>query len=104
MVIIISDCSRCGRTAHFEHLHFQKHDFALFHLLDPLGESGPRSANPVSGYEHDVLLACFEIIREQYLEAVQEYLVKATRPTLSTPIIDVVTDQPYDQRYRGLFD
>ena len=100
MVIIISDCFcdvdellNC-----FEHLHFQKHDFALFHLLDPL-ELDLDLDRPIRFQDmesNDVLLAEPEIIREQYLEAVQEYLVKIHEGCNkhNADYRRVVTDQP----------
>lgn len=103
MVIIISDCFcdvdellNC-----FEHLHFQKHDFALFHLLDPL-ELDLDLDRPIRFQDmesSDVLLAEPEIIRDQYLEAVQEYLVKIHEGCNkhNADYRRVVTDQPYDQ-------
>ena len=102
MVIIISDCFcdvdellNC-----FEHLHFQKHDFALFHLLDPL-ELDLDLDRPTRFQDlesNDILLAEPEIIRDQYLEAVQEYLVKIHEGCNkhNADYRRVSTDQPYD--------
>ena len=102
MVIIISDCFcdvdellNC-----FEHLHFQKHDFALFHLLDPL-ELDLDLDRPIRFQDmesNDVLLAEPEIIREQYLESVREYLVKIHEGCNkhNADYRRVSTDQPYD--------
>jgi len=102
MVIIISDCFcdvdellNC-----FEHLHFQKHDFALFHLLDPL-ELDLDLDRPIRFQDmesNDVLLAEPEIIREQYMEAVREYLVKIHEGCNkhNADYRRVATDQPYD--------
>ncbi len=102
LVIIISDCFcdvdellNC-----FEHLHFQKHDFALFHLLDPL-ELDLDLDRPIRFQDmegSDVLLAEPEIIREPYLEAVREYLVKIHEGCNkhNADYRRVSTDQPYD--------
>jgi len=102
MVIIISDCFcdvdellNC-----FEHLHFQKHDFALFHLLDPL-ELDLDLDRPIRFQDmesNDVLLAEPEIIREQYLESVREYLVKIHEGCNkhNADYRRVSTDQSYD--------
>mgnify|MGYP000409101384 FL=1 len=102
MVIIISDCFcdvdellNC-----FEHLHFQKHDFALFHLLDPL-ELDLALDRPIRFQDlesNDVLLAEPEIIRDQYIEAVHEYLVKIHEGCNkhNADYRRVSTDQPYD--------
>jgi len=102
MVIIISDCFcdvdellNC-----FEHLHFQKHDFALFHLLDPL-ELDLDLDRPVRFLDmesDDVLLAEPEVIREPYIEAVNEYLelVHQGCNKHNADYRRVLTDQPYD--------
>jgi len=103
MVIIISDCF-CDLDELlncFEHLHFQKHDFALFHLLDPL-ELDLDLDRPVRFLDmesSDVLLAEPEIIRDLYLESVNEYLVKIHEGCNkhNADYRNVITDQSYEK-------
>jgi len=80
LIIIFSDCFcdidellNC-----FQHLRFQRHDFALFHLLDPLEIDFDldRPIRFVDMETDDVLLAEPEVIRDQYIDAVNEYLTK----------------------------
>ena len=80
LVIIISDffCDVDELIHCFQHLSFQKHDFAVFHLLDPeeIQFDFDRPMRFVDLEDNSVLLAEPEVIRDQYLAAVDEYLVK----------------------------
>ena len=72
----------------------------MFHLLDPLelDLALDRPTRIQDLENNDVLLAEPEIIREQYLEAVQEYLVKIHEGCNkhNADYRRVSTDQPYD--------
>ena len=79
LVIIFSDffCDPEGLRNCFQHLHFQKHDFAVFHLL-ARSELEFKFDRPVRFLDLESpgssLLAEPAIIREHYLEQVRNYL------------------------------
>lgn len=103
LVIIISDCfCDVDELLHcFQHLHFCKHDFALFHLLDPQ-ELDFRFDRPIRFLDlegEESILAEPAIIRTQYLEQVREYLTKLHEGCnrFNADYRKVQTDQPFDK-------
>ncbi len=78
LVVIFSDffCPAQELIDAFQHLRFQKHDLALFHLLDPQELEFPfdRPTRFVDLESPGSVLAEPAMIRAQYLQQVQDYL------------------------------
>jgi len=78
LVIIISDffCDVDELMNCFQHLAFQKHDFAVFHLLDPneVAFDFDRPMRFVDLEDKSVLLAEPEVIQDIYRQTVTDYL------------------------------
>lgn len=78
LVIVFSDlfCEPAELINCFQHLRFQKHDVALFHLLDPVELEFPfEHPTKFLDMESDInVLTEPSIIKQQYLASVEEYL------------------------------
>lgn len=103
LMIIISDffCDVDELINCFQHLNFRKHDFAVFHLLDPqeLDFQFDRPMRFVDMETDSVLLAEPDVIRREYIASVNEYLVKLHEGCnkFQADYRRVTTDTPYEK-------
>ena len=103
LVIILSDLfvdPESLKTA-FEHLRFQKHDVAVFHLLDPL-ELGFTFQRPMRFLDLEGGPSIFaepNEIMDRYQRALQEYLAAMRRIVLESSVDyhRVSVDEEYEQ-------
>jgi hypothetical protein len=103
LVVIISDCFCDGTELKdaLQHLRFQKHDLALFHLLDPL-ELDFEFDRPVRFVDmessHSVVTEP-ATVRAEYHAQLKRFLEKLRNDCheFNADYRRVMTDQPYDQ-------
>ena len=103
LVVILSDLfvePESLKTA-FEHLRFQKHDVAIFHLLDPL-ELGFTFQRPMRFLDLEGGPSIFaepNEIMDRYQKALQEYLAAMKRIVLESSVDyhRVSVDEDYEQ-------
>ncbi len=103
LVLIFSDffCDIDALLNCFQHLHFQKHDFAVFHLLDPaeLQFNFDRPVRFLDMESTGSLLAEPAIIRDHYLAQVEDYLDRLHKGCnqFNAEYRKVVTDMSYEK-------
>lgn len=103
LVIVFSDffCDPAPLFNCLQHLRFQKHDLAIFHLLDRM-ELEFQFDRPVRFVDLESsfnLVTEPNLIRDQYLEQIRAFLerMRTTCHELNAEYRQVVTDQPYDK-------
>jgi uncharacterized protein (DUF58 family) len=103
LVIIVSDffCDPDGLMGCLQHLHFQKHDLALFHLLDRT-ELDFQFNRPVRFVDLETsmnLVTEPASIRDRYLEQLRIFLdrLRAGCNEFSADYRQIVTDQSYEK-------
>ena len=103
LVVIFSDffCDPEGLTSAFQHLRFQKHDLAVFHLLDRM-ETEFKFARPVRFVDLESKFSLVTepaMIREEYLRQFHAFLerLRAGCHEFKADYRQVLTDQSYEK-------
>ncbi len=103
LVVVFSDffCDTEALLSCFQHLRFQKHDLAVFHLLDRM-EVDFKFDRPVRFVDLESSLSLVTepgLIRDQYLEQLQAFLdrIRAGCHEFHADYRRVVTDQDFER-------
>jgi uncharacterized protein (DUF58 family) len=103
LIIVFSDffCDLDPVLSCFQHLRFQKHDLAVFHLLDRL-ELDFQFDRPVRFVDLESSFSLVtepNLVREQYLRELRRFLdrLKAASHEFNVEYRQVVTEQGYDK-------
>ncbi|MGI8966250.1 MAG: DUF58 domain-containing protein [Limisphaerales bacterium] len=103
LVIVLSDffCDPEKLLSCFQHLRFQKHDLAVFHLLDraELDFQFDRPLRFVDLENNFSLVTEPAIIREQYLQQIRRFLelLRAGCQEFNADYYQVITDENYEK-------
>lgn len=103
LVIVFSDffCDLRELISCFQHLRFQKHDLAIFHLIDPLELEFPfeHPTRFIDMEEAVSLLTEPNIIKKQYLNNLEEFLngISVGCRQFNVDYRRVITNQSYEK-------
>ena len=103
VIVVLSDlfCEPEALLSSFQHLRFQKHDLAVFHLLDraELEFQFDRPVRFVDMESSYSLVTEPAVVRERYLEQIGQFLEKMRRGCheFNADYRRVITDEGYEQ-------